>query len=241
METMKHCIIVGASSKLAQAVIDILLNESPKYQVHAISQNAATKRHKHLTWHQCNYEEPSIQTACEGILNRHKDVYSIMIFNGQLHWGGHLPEKRIQDLSSEYFQKIFTANTLIPMLFLKHLIPNVSQTHECKIIVTSARVGSIQDNKLGGWYSYRSSKAALNMMMKSLAIETVRKTQTIKLILYHPGTTDTPLSEPFQKSVPKSKLFSTAQSAQYLLTVLNAQEFDGELSFVDWNGHTVEW
>jgi NAD(P)-dependent dehydrogenase (short-subunit alcohol dehydrogenase family) len=241
METIKHCIIVGASSKLAQAVIDILLNDSPNYRIHAISQNPETNSHQYLSWHQCNYQESSIQNTCKGILNRHKDVSSIMIFNGQLHWGELLPEKRIQDLNSEYFQKIFTANTLIPMLFLKHLIPNISQTHECKIIVTSARVGSIQDNKLGGWYSYRSSKAALNMMMKNLAIETARKTQTIKLVLYHPGTTNTPLSEPFQKSVPKSKLFSTAQSAQYLLAVLNAQKFDGELSFVDWCGHTVEW
>ena len=105
----------------------------------------------------------------------------------------------------------------------------------------SARVGSIEDNRLGGWYSYRASKAALNMMLKSTAIEFARRSKNIKLIAFHPGTTDTTLSEPFQKNVPVGKLFQPSFVAQQLLSILEDVSVDGRASFLDWKGNDIDW
>ena len=105
----------------------------------------------------------------------------------------------------------------------------------------SARVGSISDNRLGGWYSYRASKAALNMMIKTAAIELARRAKNIKLIAFHPGTTDTPLSKPFQKNVPENKLFSAEFVAKQLLDIVENTPIDQSPSYLDWQGETINW
>ena len=109
------------------------------------------------------------------------------------------------------------------------------------MLVLSARVGSIGDNGLGGWYSYRGSKAALNMMLRCAALETRRVNPAAKILAYHPGTVDTPLSEPFQTNVAPEKLFSPVRAAEALDTVLSSLEADGELSYLDWRGETIPW
>ena len=242
MEKIKHCLIIGASSELAGSTIKTYLNHpTDSYQIQAVSQKNKAMESDRLQWHQCEYEELAIASTCHEILSGNPPLDEIIIFNGQLHWENQSPEKQIKDIDPEYFNRIFSSNTLVPMLFLKHLVPKLSTTHPCKIIILSARVGSIQDNRLGGWYSYRASKTALNMMIKSLAIETARKTNQIKFILYHPGTTNTPLSKPFQKNVPEAQLFTTQQSAQYLIKVLSKQEYDGSVSYLDWRGDEIDW
>lgn len=117
----------------------------------------------------------------------------------------------------------------------------MNHKNECKFVFLSARVGSISDNKLGGWYSYRSSKAALNMLLKSAAIELKRTFKNVKLIAFHPGTTDSPLSKPFQKNVPKGKLFTRDFVADALIDITNKTQIDGELSFIDWQGEKIDW
>ena len=94
---------------------------------------------------------------------------------------------------------------------------------------------------LGGWYSYRASKAALNMMLKTATIELARRAKNIKIIAFHPGTTDTPLSKPFQKNVPANKLFSSDFVAQQLLQIVEESVIDGELSYLDWQGEAINW
>jgi NAD(P)-dependent dehydrogenase (short-subunit alcohol dehydrogenase family) len=127
------------------------------------------------------------------------------------------------------------------MLWLKHLTPILVGNHVCKIVVFTARVGSISDNKLGGWYSYRASKAAMNMLIKSASIELARIAKNIKLISFHPGTTDTPLSKPFQKNVPKGKLFTPEFVAKQLLGIVENTTVNGEASFLDWQGKSITW
>jgi len=100
----------------------------------------------------------------------------------------------------------------------------------------SARVGSISDNRLGGWYAYRASKAALNMITKSLAIENGRRNKDCIIIGLHPGTVDTDLSKPFQNNVPKEKLFSAKDSAQKLISVINQVTSDDSGYLLDWAG-----
>lgn len=109
-------------------------------------------------------------------------------------------------------------------------------------------MGSIEDNKLGGWYSYRASKAALNMFFKTAAIEVARRAKNTKLILFHPGTTDTKLSKPFQRNINSKKLFTTKFVAEqlYILTQQttgeqNRLEHNCEASYLDWQGKKIAW
>jgi NAD(P)-dependent dehydrogenase (short-subunit alcohol dehydrogenase family) len=94
---------------------------------------------------------------------------------------------------------------------------------------------------MGGWYSYRSAKAALNMGLRSASIEMARRARGIKLIAYHPGTVDSDLSKPFQRGVPDGKLFTPAFAAERLDAVLDQHRADGELAYVDWAGETIPW
>jgi NAD(P)-dependent dehydrogenase (short-subunit alcohol dehydrogenase family) len=130
---------------------------------------------------------------------------------------------------------------VVPSLWLAALSQSLTRGSSCKIAALSARVGSISDNRLGGWYSYRASKAALNMVMKSAAIEYSRRLPGVKIVAFHPGTTDTALSRPFQRGVPEGKLFAPDFVAQRLASLLDSIEVDGELSFLDWDGKKIEW
>jgi NAD(P)-dependent dehydrogenase (short-subunit alcohol dehydrogenase family) len=113
--------------------------------------------------------------------------------------------------------------------------------NNCILIALSARVGSIGDNKLGGWYAYRASKSALNMVMKTAAIEYSRRAKNVKLIALHPGTTDTNLSKPFQKRVAEDKLFTPSFVAKQVTEIMNHASVDGQLSFLDWAGKSIDW
>ncbi|WP_192022112.1 SDR family NAD(P)-dependent oxidoreductase [Shewanella sp. WPAGA9] len=151
------------------------------------------------------------------------------------------PEKRLEDITPASMLSVFQSNTLVPMMWLQHLVKLVNGKQACIISVLSARVGSISENQLGGWYSYRASKAALNMLIKTSAIEYARRAKNTKLIAFHPGTTDTELSKPFQANVPEGKLFTADFVAQQLLTIHQGIEFNNQAEFLDWQGQTVQW
>ena len=111
----------------------------------------------------------------------------------------------------------------------------------CVVTTFSARIGSIEDNRLGGWYSYRASKAALNMLLKTAAIEYQRVAKGVRFLVFHPGTTDTPLSKPFQKFVSKDKLFTPEFVADQLLTIVEQQASESNIQFLDWDGKAIPW
>ena len=136
---------------------------------------------------------------------------------------------------------VFEANTFTPMRVLAALSPLLKRATAPRIAVLSARVGSIGDNRLGGWYSYRGSKAALNMMLKCAALELRRLNPAAKLIAYHPGTVDTPLSKPFQGNVDPQTLQTPEHAAAALDRVLSDAKVDGELGYLDWRGETIAW
>ncbi|AZG72200.1 SDR family NAD(P)-dependent oxidoreductase [Shewanella livingstonensis] len=159
-----------------------------------------------------------------------------------------MPEKRIEDIDAHSLEQLFYANSIVPMLWLSALTPLLSQPRhkvsgeqKCVISILSARVGSISDNRLGGWYGYRASKAALNMLIKTTAVEYARRLKRVKLIAFHPGTTDTPLSKPFQANVPAGKLFTPEFVASQLYNIMENSEPDGEASYLDWQGKEISW
>lgn len=243
--TNKATLIVGANSDIAKALaLKIINSEYPQliivsrditfYQQALFSQAILIET--------ASYNEEDIGKVADTIKQiGTRDISRVFICHGVLHSKSYQPEKRLEDFSAEAFIKVINANTITPMLWLKHLTPLLDSQHRCKIIIFTARVGSISDNKLGGWYSYRSSKAAMNMLIKSAAVELERRAKNIKLISFHPGTTDTPLSKPFQANVPQGKLFTCEFVANQLLTIVEDTVIDGEASFLDWQGKDIPW
>lgn len=150
------------------------------------------------------------------------------------------PEKRLEDMHEAQLAEYFRINSILPAIWLQNLV-HVVDKQGAKIVFFSARVGSISENGLGGWYGYRASKAALNMLVKTAAIEYKRRVPNTSLLCYHPGTVDTGLSKPFQANVKPGKLFTPAFTVKQLLSIcanLDAQESP---FYLDWKGETIAW
>jgi NAD(P)-dependent dehydrogenase (short-subunit alcohol dehydrogenase family) len=238
-------IIIGASGGLGSALLKRWQQDHKVDHVIAVSRQAVADDEKNrepgTDYIQCDYTEPSIATACEKIKTLTDSINRVCICNGILHNENVWPEKRIEDLTVSALQEVFTINSIVPILWLKALVTLVKGQSDCVISVLSARIGSIDDNRSGGWYSYRASKAALNMLLKTAAIEYARRAKNVKLIAFHPGTTDTALSKPFQRSVKPDNLFTPEFVAKHLVNIMNNQTVDGELSFIDWENEAIAW
>jgi len=188
-----------------------------------------------------DYSDEQLTSLAATLLERGADVARLVICNGVLQGEGHRPERALSQIEGTAMQQVFELNTFLPMRVLSALMPAIKRSESPKIAVLSARVGSISDNRLGGWYSYRGSKAALNMMLKCAALELRRVNPRAKVLAYHPGTVDTPLSKPFQASVSPEKLFPPQRAAQALDEVMAGLMIDGELSYLDWQGEEIPW
>jgi NAD(P)-dependent dehydrogenase (short-subunit alcohol dehydrogenase family) len=191
--------------------------------------------------HQCDYSEAALAALAIQLQEESADIRRLIICNGVLQGEGYRPERALNQLKTSAMEQVFEVNTFLPMRVLAFLAPVIKRSSAPRIAVLSARVGSIGDNGLGGWYSYRGSKAALNMMLRCAALEMRRVNSAAKIMAYHPGTVDTPLSQPFQTNVAPEKLFSPERAAKALDTVLSNLEADGELSYLDWRGETIPW
>lgn len=153
------------------------------------------------------------------------------------------PERSVKGIDPDWMEKSFKVNTFGHVHVTNSLLPWItagnSATSPARIVNMSARVGSIEDNSLGGWYSYRMSKAALNQFTKTLSIE-LKRTSTIVMAL-HPGTTDTTLSKPFQKNVKEGKLFTPEYSVSMMLDVVLSRGMEHTGCFVDYAGKHIPW
>lgn len=153
---------------------------------------------------------------------------------------GRGPEKSLRQIDPAAMAQVLQLNTIGPALVAKHMLPLLPRDRRSVFAALSARVGSIGDNRLGGWHSYRASKAALNMLLKNFAIELARSHPLAIIAGLHPGTVDTALSEPFQRNVPKGKLFDPAFAAAALLDVLDRLEPGQSGQVFDWQGERIE-
>ena len=249
----QQTLIIGANSDIGKAIADqvqqsdntglILISRdfsSTGTEATAVGSNVMNPNIKKITIK--DYQSQSIEQAITELATyNHPPITQVFVCNGILHSKSIQPERRLEDFDTDAFNQIITANTLTPMLWIQKLTPLLTGKSPCKFVLFSARVGSISDNKLGGWYSYRASKAALNMIIKTASIELARRAKNIKLIAFHPGTTDTPLSKPFQKNVPANKLFTCDFVARQLLTIVEGAPVDQTASYLDWNGESIDW
>lgn len=160
---------------------------------------------------------------------------------GMLHTAEQGPEKTVRHLDPDFFLENMRVNALPSLLLARHLHKRFRHGRPAVFATISAKVGSIGDNRLGGWYSYRASKAALNMCLKTLAIEWGRTLPNVAVAALHPGTTDTALSKPFQRNVSPGQLFAPVQTAGYLLEVLAGLTPANSGQFLAFDGERLPW
>ena len=160
---------------------------------------------------------------------------------GRLHSEKLNPEKRLQHIDRENLIESFSINAFAPILLAKTIEEFINKELEFNFASISARVGSITDNKTGGWYAYRAAKSAQNQLFKSLSIEWARKYPKAIITLLHPGTVNTNLSKPFHKFVPKDKLFSPQKTSSYLIDILRHQKPTDSGKFIAWDGKEIPW
>ena len=166
-------------------------------------------------------DDAGIRAACATMRDMLPRLDRVICTSGILREGEIRPEKRIADIDAEALVRLYRVNALGPMLLARELWPLLKGDHALRFSAISARVGSISDNRLGGWYAYRASKAALNQLMRTLSIELARANPNACVATLHPGTVDTDLSKPFQGGVPADKLFSADDSAGRMWAVLD--------------------
>jgi NAD(P)-dependent dehydrogenase (short-subunit alcohol dehydrogenase family) len=166
------------------------------------------------------HDESTIQQAAEAA-SKSGPLDLVIVATGILHNASMMPEKSIRQLSAENFEKAFLTNTVGPALIAKHFLPLMKRSDRNVFAALSARVGSISDNRLGGWHAYRASKAALNMTLKTISIEMAMRQKNTIVVGLHPGTVDSQLSKPFQGNVPESQLFTPEYSVEKLVSVID--------------------
>jgi len=167
------------------------------------------------------------------------DIRAVIDATGYLHELGQGPEKTWRELDAHKLASAFAINAIGPALLMKHMLPRLPRFGKSVFATLSARVGSIGDNRLGGWYAYRASKAALNQIVRTSSIELARHAPHALCVALHPGTVDTELSAPFAKS--GLNLLTPTAATEHLLNVLNGLDSSHNGGFFDWRGTPVPW
>ena len=248
MTNKKTYLIIGGIGGIGRAMVEQILANNIDAQVFATYYRSVPDiEAENLQWLQMDVsDENSIEKAVE-ILKQHTSQLDWVVnCVGLLHTETSQPEKSLRQVETDFFLQNMQVNALAGLLLAKHLKPLLAKAERSNdkpaIFATiSARVGSISDNQVGGWYSYRMSKAALNMGMKNLSIEWARSLKDVCVVVMQPGTVNTQLSAPFQANVAEGHLFTPAYSAECLLEVLAGMSATNSGSFVDWAGETIPW
>ena len=232
---MKKSLIIGAGG-IGLAVAE-QLHQQNDHSITLITSNKAlasdTRFNVMLVE---NHSEEQVASCLATLSVKFDQVFCCL---GMLHQDQIQPEKNLSQWRVESAMALMQANAFAPMSYLvylqKRLAPN------CKLAFLSARVGSISDNRLGGWYSYRMAKAALNMAIKTASVELARSNKGMCVFAFHPGTTDTKLSKPFQRNVPAEKLFTALFSAECLIRLMSQVNEKDSGRFFAWDGQEIEW
>ena len=220
--------VIGASGAIGAAFVEALQNDPRCANVVALHRNSVPA----LDLSDAN----SIENAAEHIKSQ-GSFHLIIHAAGILHQQDFMPEKKLGDLNMAQMQATFMVNTFGPAMVLRYFSPLLDRQRGVFALL-SAKVGSIEDNRLGGWYSYRASKAALNMMIKTAAIEIKRSQPNTVVIAMHPGTVNSALSQPFRgEQIGRAP----AQAANEMLEVLDGLGAEDSASFVSYNGERLPW
>ncbi|AKM09931.1 SDR family NAD(P)-dependent oxidoreductase [Croceicoccus naphthovorans] len=237
-----RCAVFGSTGGIGAALVDRLLSRSDVSRVYCVSRRGeglAGGRAAPLAFDlrdEASIERAALEMGQEGALDL------VIVATGILTRDpGIAPEKTWRAIDPAAMADVFALNTIGPALVGKHVLPLLAKDRAARMAFLSARVGSIGDNGLGGWHSYRASKAALNMLVRNFAIELRRSNPRAIVAALHPGTVATALSQPFSGNVPNEKLFDADYAAGCLLDVLSGLSPQDSGEFFAWDGRTIAW
>ncbi|WP_341526645.1 SDR family NAD(P)-dependent oxidoreductase [Nostoc sp. UHCC 0302] len=246
-----HALIVGASQGIGLGFVKRLLQDDRIAKVYATYRQPesaselialADENSERLTCLLMDItDELHISGCVEQIRTKTNKLHLVVNCVGLLHEGTLQPEKSLKQLNSENLLRYFQINSIGAVLLAKYLLPLLRHQERSVFATISAKLGSIGDNQLGGWYGYRASKAALNMFIRTVAIEYRRSCPKTLVVTLHPGTTDTRLSSPFQSNVPTEKLFLVERTVEQLLTVIEQLQESDSGQFFSWDGSRLPW
>lgn len=224
-----RALVVGASGAIGGALVQALHADPRCGHVHALSRSSDPPLD--LT------DEARIAAAAQA-LRAHGPLHLVFCATGTLQVNGRLPEKRLADLDASTLAQAMAVNAVGPALLVKHFHELLPLKERALMAVLSARVGSIGDNRKGGWYSYRAAKAAQNMLVKTAAIEIARSRPAAVLAAIHPGTVRSRLSAPIIGDTPA---FEPAHAASLMLAVLDGLSAEQSGGFFAYDGSTIDW
>ncbi|MDB9312061.1 SDR family NAD(P)-dependent oxidoreductase [Spirulina sp. CS-785/01] len=248
---MKNALILGGNGGIGFAFVQHLLQRDNITRIYATYRRPESAEDLKILAQQSNQrlqllqlditDEDNIAQVVKGIQQDIKQLHFVINCVGLLHGGELQPEKSLRQLNSDHLIQYFQVNSIGGVLLAKHLLPLLQHKERNVFASISAKIGSIEDNYIGGWYGYRASKAALNMFMRTVAIEYRRKSPQTIIIQLHPGTTDTALSQPFQRNVPPEKLFTCDRTVTQLLNIIDTVTETESGQFFSWDGSKLPW
>jgi len=232
-------VVIGASGGVGRAICELLRSDARYAQVLALGRSGgeATDITVDIT------DESSIESAAAQVSQATAQsgaaLRLVLDATGFLHGSGFEPEKSWRQLDAAHMAHAFAVNAIGPALLMKHFLPLLPRSGRAVFASLSAKVGSIGDNRLGGWYSYRASKAALNQLVHTAAIELARRQPQAICVALHPGTVATRLSQPFSKS--GLEVQTPAASAARLLAAIDALSASDSGGFFNHRGEALPW
>ena len=236
---MKQNIIIAGSSGSIGGEFTKQYTDDPNVEkVVTLSRNVNNLNHEKIQSIKIDYSNEATFKNLDEI-SQLDSISKVIIATGILHTDQIKPEKSIDSIAAEDMKQVFQVNVFGPILLVKKLLPLIKKSKGVKIVFLTARVGSISDNVLGGWHSYRSSKSALNMMIKNLAIELKRLNKEHVVIGIHPGTVKSHLSEPFLRHV-KHDIFNPKESVDLMTQVISKVSQTDSGKCFDFSGKVIE-
>ena len=242
LRTARRVLVWGAGGAIGNAFVQHFVSDPEVATVFAVSRAArpATAGKIHALAGDLTAEN-EVAAVAGAVADAGGDLDAVLVASGLLHdaAAGIAPEKSWRALDGAAMARVFAVNTIGPSLVAKHFLPLLARDRRVIFAALSARVGSVSDNRAGGWHAYRASKAALNMMIKGLAIELARRNPAALCVGLHPGTVDSALSAPFQRNVPAGGLFTPARAAAAMLGVLDGLPATASGRLFAWDGAEI--
>ena len=229
---MSAAVIIGASGGIGAAIADALEEEGAFTVVHRFARSLDGAAHIDIT------DAASIANAA-ALVAKGPSPTLVFVATGILHDGPSGPEKALKELDPAWLATVYAVNAIGPAMVAKHFLPLMPKAGRTVFAALSARVGSISDNRMGGWHGYRASKAALNQLIRTIAVEERRRNSSSIVVALHPGTVDTALSKPFQANVAAGHLFDSGRAAAQLLDVIDGLRAPDSGKLFAWDGVEV--
>ncbi|AMQ89684.1 SDR family oxidoreductase [Marinobacter sp. LQ44] len=241
-------VIAGISGAIGAALAKHYLETCPDQAIIGLCrdpQRASDSLRKHpgvrlLAW-DAEDEQRLDRAELKAVLDGSGPIVTVIYAAGLLHDDRLFPEKRLEDVAGGNMGRAFAVNATGFALLIQALLPWLRHREFKRVAAISAKVGSISDNRFGGWYAYRSSKAALNMLVRNLSIELPRRCKPIACVALHPGTTESALSAPFRQSLTKLTVHKPSETAANLIQVLGDLDDSSNGRFFSWDGSELPW